>query len=171
MLRYALIGTISLPAPIFIIPLFVMLSQRDATDNLVVLACVYAAWNGSFGLYLVYTYFHTLPRDTFEAAQVDGASAFQIFTRIYLPLSRPAVATLAALAFIACWSDLLISVVLVQDPDTRLLTPATALLSDRYNSDTPKVAAGVLIAILPMLVAFLVGQRWIVRGMTAGVSK
>jgi ABC-type glycerol-3-phosphate transport system permease component len=171
MLRYALIGTISLPAPIFIIPLFVMLSQRDATDNLVVLACVYAAWNGSFGLYLVYTYFRTLPTDTFEAAQVDGASAFQIFTRIYLPLSRPAVATLAALAFIACWSDLLISVVLVQDPDARLLTPATALLSDRYNSDTPKVAAGVLIAILPMLAAFLVGQRWIVRGMTAGVSK
>jgi ABC-type glycerol-3-phosphate transport system permease component len=59
----------------------------------------------------------------------------------------------------------------VQDPDARLLTPATALLSDRYNSDTPKVAAGVLIAILPMLAAFLVGQRWIVRGMTAGVSK
>jgi ABC-type glycerol-3-phosphate transport system permease component len=170
-LRYALIGTISLPAPIFIIPLFVMLSEHGATDNLFVLALVYAAWNGSFGLYLVYTYFRSLPRDTFEAAQVDGASGLQVFARIYLPLSRPAVATLAALAFIASWSDLLISVVLVQDAERRLLTPATALLNDRYNADTPKVAAGVLIAILPMLLVFLLGQRWIVRGMTAGVNR
>jgi raffinose/stachyose/melibiose transport system permease protein len=61
--------------------------------------------------------------------------------------------------------------VLVQEPDRRLLTPATALLHDQYSTNIPQQAAGVVIAILPMLAAFVVGQRWLVRGIAAGVGK
>jgi ABC-type glycerol-3-phosphate transport system permease component len=170
-LRYVLIGTIALPPPVFIIPLFVLLSDHSATDNLLVLGLVYAGWNASFGLYLIYTYFKGLPRDVIEAARVDGASLLQLLWRVMLPLSRPVLATLAVLSFIWSWSDLLISIVLVQDPSRRLLTPATALLSDQYSTDIPKQAAGVLIAVLPMLFVFLLGQRSLVRGVAAGVGK
>ncbi len=170
-LRYVLIGTIALPPPVFIIPLFVLLSDHSATDNLLVLGLVYAGWNASFGLYLIYTYFKGLPPDVIEAARVDGASLLQLLWKVMLPLSRPVLATLAVLSFIWSWSDLLISIVLVQDPSRRLLTPATALLSDQYSTDIPKQAAGVLIAVLPMLFVFLLGQRSLVRGVAAGVGK
>jgi ABC-type glycerol-3-phosphate transport system permease component len=170
-LRWLLIGTMAVPPPVFIIPLFIQLSDWNLTNNLVALGFVYAAWNVSFGLYLMYAFLTGLPPEVTEAAEVDGASALQLLTRVMLPLSRPALATLAVLTFIWSWSDLLISVVLVQDPSRRLLTPATTLLNDQYNTNTPRATAGVLIAIVPMLVVFLVGQRSLVRGILAGVGK
>jgi raffinose/stachyose/melibiose transport system permease protein len=170
-LRWVLIGTMAVPPPVFIIPLFIQLSDWSLTDNLLALGFVYAAWNVSFGLYLMFAFLAGLPAEVTEAAEVDGANAFQLLTRVMLPLARPALATLAVLTFIWSWSDLLISVVLVQDPSRRLLTPATALLNDQYNTNTPRNTAGVLIAILPMLLVFLLGQRSLVRGILAGVGK
>jgi raffinose/stachyose/melibiose transport system permease protein len=170
-LRWILIGTMAVPPPVFIIPLFIQLSDWNLTDNLLTLGFVYAAWNVSFGLYLMYAFLTGLPLEVTEAAEVDGASSWQLLTRVMLPLARPAIATLAVLTFIWSWSDLLISVVLVQDPARRLLTPATALLNDQYNTETTRSTAGVLIAILPMLLVFLLGQRSLVRGILAGVGK
>ena len=88
-----------------------------------------------------------------------------------LPLSRPALATLAALAFLWSWSDLLISVILVQDPGHRTVTSSVALLADQFSTNTPRLAAGVLIALVPTLLVFAFGQRYIARGVTAGVGK
>jgi raffinose/stachyose/melibiose transport system permease protein len=170
-LRWALIGTMAIPPPVFIIPLFVQLSDWGVTDNLVMLGVVYAAWNAPFGLYLMYAFFDGLPSEVLEAAEVDGASSLQSLLRVLMPLSKPALATLAVLTFIWSWSDLLISIVIVQDPSKRLLTPATALLSDQFSTNVPKNTAGVLIAILPLLAVFLLGQRSLVRGILAGVGK
>ena len=170
-LRWTLIATMAVPAPVFIVPLFVQLSAWGLTDSLVTLGVVFAAWNVSFGLYLMYTFIDALPHELTEAAEVDGANSFQLLRSVLLPLSMPAMATLAVLTFVWSWSDLLISIVLVQDPSRRLVTPATALLADQYSTDIPKNAAGVLIAILPMLAVFLFGQRFLVRGILAGVGK
>jgi ABC-type glycerol-3-phosphate transport system permease component len=170
-LRVLLVGTMALPPPVFIIPLFVILSDRGLTSNLVVLGVVYAAWSSGFGLYLLYTFYRGLPPELLEAARVDGASTLQLFLRVILPLSRPAIATLAALTFLWSWSDLLIAVVLVREPSSRTLTVAAALLSDQYATNTTRNAAGVLIALLPMLLAFLVAQRYIARGIVAGAGR
>ena len=171
-LRISLIGTMAIPPPIFIIPLFVLLADWSATNNLVVLGLVYGAWNAGFGLYLMYTYYRgAIPPEVLEAAEVDGASSLRQFVRLVLPLSRPALATLAALVFVWSWSDLLLSVVLIQDATRRTVVPATALLADRYFSDVPSQAAAVLIALGPMLIVFLVGQRYLKRGIMAGVGK
>jgi ABC-type glycerol-3-phosphate transport system permease component len=171
-LRVSLIGTMAIPPPIFIIPLFVLLADWRATNDLVVLGLVYAAWNAGFGIYLMYAYYRgAIPAEVLEAAEVDGASSLRQFVRLIVPLSRPALATLAALVFVWSWSDLLISVILIQDAERRTIVPATALLADRYFSDIPSQAAAVLIALIPMLVAFLVGQRYLKRGIMAGVGK
>jgi ABC-type glycerol-3-phosphate transport system permease component len=171
-LRVSLIGTMAIPPPIFIIPLFVLLADWRATNDLVVLGLVYAAWNAGFGIYLMYAYYRgAIPAEVLEAAEVDGASSLRQFVRLIVPLSRPALATLAALVFVWSWSDLLISVILIQDAERRTIVPATALLADRYFSDIPSQAAAVLIALIPMLVVFLVGQRYLKRGIMAGVGK
>jgi ABC-type glycerol-3-phosphate transport system permease component len=170
-LRWAVIGTMAVPVPVFIIPLFLQFNDWGIGDNLVSLAFVFAAWNASFGLYLTHAYLQGLPRDVLEAADLDGASPFQQLRHIIVPLSRPVLATLAVLSFVWSWSDLLIAVVIVQDPAMRLLIPSTALLSDRFVSNVPANAAGVVIALVPILLVFLVGQRALVRGITAGVGK
>jgi ABC-type glycerol-3-phosphate transport system permease component len=171
-LRIAIIGTMALPPPIFVIPLFVLLADLRTTDNLIVLGLVYAAWNCGFGLYLMYSYMRgAIPPEVLEAAEVDGASAFRQFRRLVLPLSGPALATLSALVFVWSWSDLLLAVVLIQDPTRRTLVPATALLADRYLTDVPAQAAGVVIALVPMLLVFMIGQRYLRRGIMAGIGK
>lgn len=170
-LRTVIIGTLALPGPIFIIPLFVLLSDLGLTNNLIVLGVVYAGTTAGFGLYLMHAYYKGIPSDIIEAAQVDGASLAKQFFLIVLPLSKPAIATLASLTFVWSWGDLLLSVVLIQDPGQRTLTVATALLSNQFNTDIPKNAAEVVVAIIPMLIVFLVGQRYLVRGIAAGVGK
>lgn len=171
-LRTAIIATMACPPPVFIIPLFVLLNNWNMTNNLVALGLVYAGWNASFGLYLMDAYYKGgIPPEVLEASQVDGASLIQQFVRIVLPLSTPALATLAALTFVWSWGDLLISVVLVQDPGTRTLMPSVALLADRYNTNIPQNIAGVLLALIPMLLVFLAGQRYLQRGIVAGVTK
>jgi raffinose/stachyose/melibiose transport system permease protein len=171
-LRIALIGTMALPPPIFIIPLFVLLSSWHAVNNLAVLGLVYAASSAGFGVYLMHSYYRgAIPREVLEAAEVDGASTLRQFVHLILPLSRPALATLSTLVFVWCWSDLLLSLILIQDAGHRTLIPATSLLADRYNSDVPAQAAGVFIALIPMLVVFLLGQRYLKKGIMAGVGK
>lgn len=170
-LRVLIIGTMAVPPPVFIIPLFILMSNWGLTNNLIVLGLAYAAWNASFGLYLMHAYYQAIPPELLEAARLDGASRMQVFAQVVLPLARPALATLAVLTFVWSWSDLLISVVMVQDAARRTLTTAVTLLSDQYSTDIPRNAAGVLIGLIPMLLVFLIGQRYLVRGILAGVGK
>lgn len=170
-LRWSLIALMAIPFPVFIIPLFLQLSDHGGTDNLIVMGLVYAGWNSTFGLYLTYSYFKALPAEVLEAAHIDGATLFQQLRYVVVPLARPVLVTLAVFAFIWSWSDLLGAVVIVQDPGQRLLVPATALLSDVHNGNIPRNAAGVVIAMVPMLFVFVLGQRALVRGILAGVGK
>ncbi len=170
-LRWGLIALMAIPLPVFIIPLFLQLSDYGLTDNLIVMGLVYAGWNSTFGLYLTYSYFKGLPAEVLEAATIDGASLFQQLRYVLVPLSRPMLTTLAVFSFIWSWSDLLAAVVIVQEPERRLLVPATALLSDIHNGNIPRNTAGLVIALIPMLIVFLFGQRALVRGITSGVGK
>jgi ABC-type glycerol-3-phosphate transport system permease component len=171
-LRIGVVGTIAIPPPVFIIPLYILLNGWNLTSNLIVLGFVYAAWNGGFGLYLMYAYFQRgVPSEVLESSEIDGASHWKQFRHIVLPLSRSAVATLAVLTFVWSWSDLLLAIVLIQNPSSRTLVPATTLLTGRYNSSAPINDAAVVIALIPMLLVFLFGQRYLQRGVLAGVGK
>lgn len=171
-LRVVLIGSMVLPAPVFVIPLYVLISQWSLANNLVVLGFVYAAVNSSFGLYLVYTYYKRgIPREVLEAAEVDGASSVRQFVSIVIPLARPILATLAVLTFVWSWGDLLLSVVLIENPALRTVVPATAVFANRYNAQIPVSAAAVLIGLVPMLLVFAAGQRFLKLGILSGIGK
>lgn len=171
LLRWGLIVTMAIPLPVFIIPLFLRLSDWNLTDNLIVMGFVYAGWISSFGLYLVYAYLKGLPAEVLEAAEIDGATLWQQLRHVIVPLSRPVLVTLAVFTFIWGWSDLFASVIIVQDPEKRLLIPATSSLADEHFTNIPRNAAGVVIALIPMLIVFLAGQRALVRGILAGAGK
>lgn len=172
----ALLGAIVslwiVPYVVFIIPLFVMLSQAGLTDNLFVLGVIYGAINVPFGLYLIYAYYKDgIPGEILQAAEVDGATAWQLFRRVVLPLSRPALATLAALSFVWTWGDLVISLILIQSSDRFTITVAASTLAGRWDSQPQANAAAALIALLPIFVVFVCTQRAIRSGLTAGFGK
>ena len=149
-----------------------MLSDAELTDNLLVLGVVYGAVNVPFGLYLLYAYFRdAIPSEILQAAEVDGASPWQTFHRIVLPLSKPALATLAALSFVWTWGDLVMSLILIQSSDNFTLTVAASTLSGRFDSQPQANAAAAMIALLPILIVFLFAQRAIRSGLTAGFGK
>jgi raffinose/stachyose/melibiose transport system permease protein len=172
LLFVALCSIWALPFAIWLIPSFVLLSDLRLTNSLFVLGVMYAAVNAPFGIYLMWSYYKTgIPAEVMEAAQVDGASLVRQFTAIIVPLSLPAVATVASLSFVFMWGDLFIAVVLLQDPGKFTLVASASTLVTRLNPAIQEVAAATIISLLPQLAVFLLAQRALIRGFTAGVGK
>lgn len=160
------------PFVVYLVPFFVLMSQLKLTNSLVVLGLVYAAINAPFGLWLLGSFNRqAIPPEVLEAAEVDGASLWQLYLRVVIPMSRPALATLAAIGAISMWGDLLFAVVLIQDPTKYTLIPAAANLAGQFDAGVQQSAAAALVSVVPMFVVFLVAQRAIVRGFTAGYGK
>jgi multiple sugar transport system permease protein len=168
----ALTGAWAFPLVTWLIPFFVQMSQLGLTNNLVILGIVYGTANAPFGLYLIWTYYReAITPDVTEAAEMDGASYFQQWLRIFIPLSRPALAALAALAFVWSWGDLLLAAVLLQESERWTITVAAATLITRSDLQYQSQAAAALISIAPLAITFLVAQRAIARGVAASIPK
>lgn len=126
---------------------------------------------GTTGTFLLREFFRTIPRDLEEAAVIDGASVFQIYRRIYLPLSLPAMTTLFLLAFIANWNTLLRAVIYIDTPDLRTLPLGLTTFQDQYTSQWDLLLAGSVVTILPLIVVYIFAQRWILEGIaTTGLK-
>jgi ABC-type glycerol-3-phosphate transport system permease component len=161
-----------LPQVVWLIPFFIILSTLNLTNNLVVLGVVYGTVFAPSFIWLLWAYFlQGLPPELIEAAEVDGASLFQQYLRIAVPLSLPALGAVAALTFVFAWGDLLLAVVLLQDPEKFTVVPAAATLVGRFDAAIQETTAAALITILPCIAIFLLAQRAIVRGITGGFSK
>ena len=161
-----------LPQVVWLIPFFIILSNLNLTDNLVVLGIVYGSVLAPGFIWLLWVYFlQGIPDDVLQAAEVDGASMLQQFLRIVLPLSLPALGTVAALCFVFAWGDLLLAVVLLQTPSNFTATVAAASLVGRFGTGVQQSAAAAVITIAPSLIVFLIAQKAIIRGITGGFSR
>jgi ABC-type glycerol-3-phosphate transport system permease component len=160
------------PQVIWLISFFILLSRLDLSNNLVVLGVVYGTVFTPTAVWLLWGYsLKGVPRELFEASSVDGARPFQQYQQIYLPLSMPALGSVAALTFVFAWGDLLLSVVLIQDREKYTVVTAAATLVGRFDAGTQATAAAAMLTMGPSLLVFLFAQRAIVRGITAGISK
>ena len=125
---------------------------------------VWAFFGGAFGTFLLRQFFLTIPSDLADAARVDGANPWQIFVRIYVPLSRPALATLAIFQFMWSWNDLLDPLIYLRDLPTYTTTVGLAFFQGEYIGNWPAMMAGALVSLLPMIILFLIAQKYFVRG-------
>jgi ABC-type glycerol-3-phosphate transport system permease component len=161
-----------LPQVVWLIPFFILLTTLNLTNNIVVLGIVYGTVFAPSFIWLLWAYFlQGLPPDIIEAAEIDGASLYQQYWRIALPLSKPALGAVAALTFVFAWGDLLLAVVLISDPDHFTVVPASAILSGRLGSGVQATTAAAVITMIPPMMIFLLAQKAIVRGITGGFSK
>jgi ABC-type glycerol-3-phosphate transport system permease component len=167
-----------IPFAVYLVPFYIEFARLGLTDNLVALGIAYGAIHTPFGVYFMLSYYRqAIPREVLEAGAVDGASILRQFVRIVVPLSRPAAGTLAALAFVWMWGEIIVAVVLLSDPEKfTIVLSANALVGQTLlaggSANTVQiVAAATLISLLPMLSVIYVAQRAIVRGFGSGGVK
>ena len=132
---------------------------------------LYAAFKLPFAVFVIYAFVHTVPVEVDEAAIIDGCSPFQLFWRITLPLLRPAWITVAILTFLDLWSEFIIPLYFLSSSDKWPMTLAVYNFFGIYESSWNLVSADVLLTILPVDLVFILGQRYIKSGMTAGAVK
>jgi len=125
---------------------------------------VWAFFGGAFGTFLLRQFYLTIPSELADAARVDGASPWQIYRRIYLPLARPALATLAIFQFMWSWNDLLSPLIYLRDLPQYTTTVGLAFFQGQFVGKWPEMMAGALVSLAPMVILFIIAQRYFVRG-------
>lgn len=160
-----------IPPVVMLIPLFLLLTRIDLVSTYPGATLVYAGLLTPFSIYLLTNFFRTIPHEIVESALMDGASTLQILALILLPLSGPALVTLIVVNTLWVWNDLLIALVLLPQDNMRTLMVGITVFGSRYNNDVPVAMAGMLLASLPMILLYLFGQRYFIRGLVAGALK
>jgi ABC-type glycerol-3-phosphate transport system permease component len=168
----AILAGMMIPMQSIIIPEFVNIARIAHLINQFPGAIlVYAALGAPFATYLMTTYYRGIPSELIEASIIDGASYWQVFLRVLLPLSIPAITTVAVLQFIQVWDDLLVGLLFLNGPDVRTITVGLAVIQTGRVVNVPALMAGSLLSALPAIVVYLIFQRNLIQGLTMGVNK
>ncbi|MGB4778918.1 carbohydrate ABC transporter permease [Microbacterium sp.] len=171
------LGLMVVPIQLAIIPVLQLFVWFGNTTGIQIIGQYPAAWivHSTFALplaiYILRNYMQTLPTALIEAARVDGASHFQIFWRLIVPMSVPALASFAIFQFLWVWNDFLVAYIFIQSGPNAVMTQGLYTLLGQYGQGWQRVAAGSFITLVVPLVIFFALQRFFVRGLTAGSVK
>lgn len=164
-----ILSTLMIPFQLYMIPLFLLSLEMRLFDSL--LGVVAPAAVGAFGIYLLKQYYHSIPKELEEAARIDGAGEFKIWALVMFPLTKPAVAALALFIFIQSWSNFLWPLIILYSEEKYTLPIAIARLSGAFVDRTQILAAGSVIAVLPVIILFFFLQRFFLGGLSVGAVK
>lgn len=158
------LGTLMIPQQVTLTPLFILMRSLGwpNTYQALILPGMFSA----FGTFLLRQFFMTIPKSLEEAAFMDGASHFKVFFRIILPLSGPALATLAVFSFMASWNNFLWPLIITSDTAHMTLPLGLASLEGRWTTDWNLLMAGTVISVLPMLAVYMFAQKYFIKGIT-----
>jgi len=161
--------SLMIPVQVVLVPFYRTMITLDLVNTRIGLILAYTAFFLPFSVYLMTAFYARLPRELYEAAQIDGASLLQVWWNIMLPMGKPALITLGILNTLYCWNDVLISLLVLQDK--RTLMVGIAALRGQYTTNVPLLAAGIVLAAAPIVVIYVVFQRQIVSGIAVGAVK
>jgi multiple sugar transport system permease protein len=160
-----LVGSLMIPNAVLLVPQYVLTQRLGWLSTYQGLIVPEAALLFAFGVFLLRQFFVTMPRELEDAARIDGAGPWQVFSRIIIPLSQPVLAALAIFAFRSAWNDFLWPLIAVNKPEMFPLPVALALLRSAYSAESyGPIMAGAALSALPLLVVFVVANRRIVEG-------
>jgi raffinose/stachyose/melibiose transport system permease protein len=159
------------PPVTLLVPMFVFMVNRGWVNHLQSVIIFYTGLLVPFAIFFLANFFRTVPGELIEAASVEGAGPFAVLRHVVLPLAGAATFTLVIVQAIWAWNELLIALVFLQSDNARTLNAGLAQFQGRYSTNQPLVLAGALISIAPVILLYLSGQRFFVRGLTAGIGK
>lgn len=159
------------PLVMLVAPIFKMLSPLGLTNSLTGLVIVYTAFNVPFATFLMQSFFDGIPKDLEEAAMIDGATQFVAFRQIILPLTLPGIAATLGFVFTAAWSELLFALMLINNNDAATFPVGLLTFVSKFSVDFGQMMAAGVLALIPAGLFFLLIQRYLVQGLTAGAVK
>ena len=170
---FLFIGGMSFPIILALVPLFYVMQNLSLLNTLPGLILVYIAYSLPFTVFFMTSFFRTLPTSVAEAAFVDGASHTRTFFQVMLPMAKPGLISITIFNFLGQWNQYMLPTVLNTEPDNKVLTQGLVQLavSQGYKGDWSGLFAGLVMAMLPVLAAYIVFQRQVVQGLTAGALK
>ncbi|MFD3311922.1 carbohydrate ABC transporter permease [Streptomyces sp. NPDC058656] len=170
---FLFIGGMSFPIILALVPLFYVMQNLSLLNTLPGLILVYIGYSLPFTVFFMTAFFRTLPSSVAEAAFVDGASHTRTFFQVMLPMAKPGLISITIFNFLGQWNQYMLPTVLNTEPDNKVLTQGLVQLavSQGYKGDWSGLFAGLVMAMLPVLAAYIVFQRQVVQGLTAGALK
>jgi multiple sugar transport system permease protein len=161
-LFYMYLGAMMIPGWVMLVPNFVLMRRLGWIDTH--WALIIPAMGQPFGTFLLRQFFLTIPKELEEAARIDGMGHFQIYRRIILPLSLPALATLAVFQFMGIWNEFLWPLIVLNSPDKFTIPLGLGYLNTQHSTDWTRLMAGSVILLVPIVILFIMSQRYYVRG-------
>mgnify|MGYP001126285059 FL=1 len=167
----AVVAAMFVPPQVMAIPLFMVARDLGLINNGLGVAVIYAASSLPLSVFILRSFFLTLPADLEDAARVDGASRFQVLLHIMLPLIRPGVALVLIFGFIEIWNDFFLAFLLLRKPELQTIPLGLVSFFQQYDSLWNLYFAALMITTLPVIIVFLLMQRQFIAGLTAGAVK
>ena len=166
-----IIALMIIPPIVMIIPLFVLATRANLVNTYWSAIIIYTGLMLPFGVYLLRNFFITIPVSIVDSAKIDGCSDLGILFRIVLPLSTSALVTLTVVSVLWVWNELLIALIFLQKEELTTLVVGLIRFQGRFRIDQPVILAGIFASMVPMVIIYLIGQRFFVSGLTAGALK
>jgi len=168
----AIIASFVIPAQVLLIPLFFILRKMGVINTYLAIIIPYIGFLVPIAILILRSFFEQIPKEIKESAKIDGASDFRIFAQIVLPLSKPAIASCIILLFLETWNEFIFALVFLQNPSLQTIPVAIAQIAGgKYIVPIGTYSAAIMITIIPVLVIFIIFQRWFISGMTLGALK
>lgn len=165
------IAGMMIPIHSAIIPLYMMVGQWELYNNLGALSLIYAAFRIPISIFILEGFMSSLPKELEECAFIDGCTIWKLFLKITVPLSKDGIVTISVLTVLACWNELLVSMLLLSNPGKKTLPIGLMGFITEFNSEYTQLAAGIMIAIIPSILFYIIAQEKIEKGMIAGSLK
>lgn len=166
-----IISLMVVPPVVMIIPLFILMVKVNLINTYYSVIIIYAGLILPFSIYLLMGFFKTIPNSLIESAYVDGANSFRILRSIIVPLSMPAIGTLAVVNAIWVWNELLIALVFMQKENMRTIIGGLSQFVTKFQLEVPLLMMGLTIATIPIIVLYFFTQQFFVKGLTSGALK
>jgi ABC-type glycerol-3-phosphate transport system permease component len=168
---YAFVGVMMIPPQAILIPMFQFLKSLHMLNTLTGLALSFVGGGAAFAVFLMRTFFLSLPRELGDAGRIDGANDFQVFWHVYLPLARPGIATVVIIQALYTWNEFMFSNTFITSPQNKTVQSAVFQAVGQYSTDYTALCSGLIIALIPVIVVYLALQRQFISGLTAGALK
>ena len=159
------------PVAVAILPLFIVIRQLGLLNTFWGVALPQAAFQLPISIVILRPFFSSIPGDLEEAAIIDGAGPLRFYWSVLLPLSRPVMSTIAVLTLVTSWNAFLLPVIVLTEPTQWTLPVGVTNYSTQYTTDTARVLAFTTLAMIPALIFYMVAERQIVKGLSAGAIK
>ncbi len=166
---WSLIAAMALPKQVVMIPLFTILSKLDWINTYQALVLPAAGW--PFGVFLMKQFSQGIPNELLEAGKIDGCSELRSFWSIVIPMVKPGVGALAIFTFISAWNDYFMQLIIIRSEKMMTLPLGVALLQQEFTTNYGVIMAGAALASLPMIIVFIMFQKYFTQGITMGAVK